>query len=195
MDYKKHYETLIERARFRKLDCYTENHHIKPKCIGGDDSKNNLVRLTAEEHYTAHLLLVKIYRNEPKLILAAHFMNCDNGKYSRKGNKLYGWIRLAAAKACSERDITEGQREKLRAARVGRKPALGMKLSDNHKASLSNGAKNFHLSLTEEGRDERYKKIWETRRKNGRVMSEETKLKISSTLKRRKQRLINGFNN
>lgn len=31
-----------------------------PKSLGGTDDKNNLVNLTAREHYIAHLLLVKI---------------------------------------------------------------------------------------------------------------------------------------
>lgn len=39
---------------------YFETHHIVPKSLGGTDDKNNLVNLTAREHYIAHLLLVKI---------------------------------------------------------------------------------------------------------------------------------------
>ena len=38
-------------------DTYTETHHIVPYCISKDNSKNNLVVLTAREHYIAHLLL------------------------------------------------------------------------------------------------------------------------------------------
>lgn len=35
-------------------------HHIIPRCIGGTDSHENLVKLTAREHYIAHLLLTKM---------------------------------------------------------------------------------------------------------------------------------------
>lgn len=44
-----------------KDDCYCESHHIIPKSEGGDNSAENLVNLTAREHYIAHLLLARIY--------------------------------------------------------------------------------------------------------------------------------------
>ena len=43
MNYEKHYQLLIERAKNRILDLYFEKHHIIPKCIGGTNvgkSKN-----------------------------------------------------------------------------------------------------------------------------------------------------------
>lgn len=36
---------------------YFEKHHITPKCIGGEDDKNNIIWLTPQEHYEAHKLL------------------------------------------------------------------------------------------------------------------------------------------
>lgn len=56
------YISLIAQALTRDLDgsTYTEKHHIIPKCMGGPDTPNNLVRLTAKEHYIAHLLLTKM---------------------------------------------------------------------------------------------------------------------------------------
>lgn len=44
-----------------KADCYVEQHHIIPRSEGGLDEPDNLVNLTAREHYIAHLLLAKIY--------------------------------------------------------------------------------------------------------------------------------------
>ena len=41
--------------------CY-EWHHIKPKCFGGKDAKDNLILLTCEEHIIAHQLLCKKYK-------------------------------------------------------------------------------------------------------------------------------------
>lgn len=97
MDYKKHYDLLIARAKGRVLDCYSEKHHIVPRFLGGDDSTNNLVSLTPEEHYTAHLLLAKIYPENYKLWLASMMM-CAK----RKGNKAYGWLRRRHADAMSK---------------------------------------------------------------------------------------------
>ena len=54
------YNSLIERAVNRTLAGYTETHHIIPKSLGGQDSKENLVILTAREHFICHLLLTKM---------------------------------------------------------------------------------------------------------------------------------------
>jgi len=86
MDYLKIYENLMERSRNRTLHEYKEKHHIIPKCLGGNDNIDNLVSLTPEEHYIAHLLLVKIYPKNSKLIFAANMM-------ANRNNKSYGWIK------------------------------------------------------------------------------------------------------
>lgn len=45
---------------------YFEKHHILPKSLGGDDSEDNLVKLTAKEHIFAHKILIKITYGEDK---------------------------------------------------------------------------------------------------------------------------------
>lgn len=101
MNYQLHYDRLIERAKTRTLDCYVERHHIIPRCMGGDNSKHNLVKLTPEEHFLAHQLLVKIYPNNYKLVFAATCMTRNsNGK--RTNNRLYGWLRKELAQAVSK---------------------------------------------------------------------------------------------
>lgn len=92
MDYKKHYENLIKRSQNRKLDGYKEKHHIIPRCLGGADNEENLVNLTAEEHFVAHQLLVKIYPGNNKLISALSKM-CSSSSKNKRNNKWYGWIR------------------------------------------------------------------------------------------------------
>lgn len=85
MNYRKVYDDLINNAKLKnriKLDkndqnyIYYESHHIIPKCIGGKD-KNNLVLLTAKEHYLAHKLLVRIYNGDRGIALAYHRMTFD----------------------------------------------------------------------------------------------------------------------
>lgn len=95
MNYKNIYENLIERGKNRTFLSYSERHHIIPRCMGGKDSKDNLVELTPEEHYLAHQLLVKIYPENFKLVFAVHRM-C-----SGRNNKLYGWVRRRHAEAIS----------------------------------------------------------------------------------------------
>ena len=62
--YKRWYDRIItNRLKNPILNEYTESHHIVPKCLGGIDDNNNLVKLTAREHYICHLLLTSIFPN------------------------------------------------------------------------------------------------------------------------------------
>ena len=68
MDYQKIYSQLILKAKERKtVEGYKELHHIIPKCVKGTDDVNNLVELTAKEHFIAHLLLTEIYPKSQKI--------------------------------------------------------------------------------------------------------------------------------
>ena len=60
--YYRKYVEITENAKIRELpeDCYTETHHIIPFCMGGPDLPENLVKLTAKEHYVCHRLLTRI---------------------------------------------------------------------------------------------------------------------------------------
>ena len=103
MDYYKIYEQLITRAIDREIiEGYKESHHIVPKCMGGPDTQDNLVDLTAEEHYVAHQLLVKMYPEESSLIYACHMMRCANSEIKRN-NKIYGWVRRRYSTVCKKR--------------------------------------------------------------------------------------------
>lgn len=101
MDYSRIYIDLIERARYRVLDTYTEKHHVVPKCMGGDNKERNIVRLTPEEHYVAHQLLAKIYPDNSRLVWALAGMSGDPLK--KRNAKIYGWIRRKNAQTASER--------------------------------------------------------------------------------------------
>ena len=70
MNYKENYKSLINHAKKqnRKLGNgnYYEVHHILPRSLGGQDIEENLVLLTAREHYLAHYLLWKFTNGEEK---------------------------------------------------------------------------------------------------------------------------------
>jgi len=84
MNYKKLYEQIINVARERSLlpGIYFETHHIVPKSLGGSDSASNLVKLTAKEHFVAHHLLWKIYRN--KEMTHAFMLMCNTKRGGEK---------------------------------------------------------------------------------------------------------------
>lgn len=85
MDYTKKYTDLI--TKFKKnepivmLDYY-ETHHIIPICMGGNNSPDNLVKLSAKAHFVAHHLLCKIYPKDYKLASAFNGM-CVHDKPAR----------------------------------------------------------------------------------------------------------------
>lgn len=102
MNYQKHYDALIERARHRDIEGYSEKHHILPKCLGGSDEPENLVKLTAAEHYIAHQLLVKLHPGNEKVLYAACLM-AHSPTNTRVNNKLYSWLKNRLAKTQSYR--------------------------------------------------------------------------------------------
>jgi len=103
MNYELHYSKLIEKAKNREINGYVEKHHIIPRCVGGSDEGENLVKLTPEEHYVAHQLLVKIYPTNHKLVKAAAMMIP-----SRPSNKLYGWLRKRLSQVKSVEQTGKG---------------------------------------------------------------------------------------
>ncbi len=98
MNYQRIHNQLIERARHRILDIYTEQHHVVPRCLGGSNAANNLVRLTPEEHYCIHQLLVKLYPGNASLVSAAYMMTRGSRGVVRT-NKMYGWLKRKHAEA------------------------------------------------------------------------------------------------
>lgn len=115
MNYQRVYDALIERARDREVPSVSETHHVKPKCLKGSDSPDNLVRLTPEEHYVAHQLLVKLYPGNGKLIWAAMAMTgTGNGSGNgRGGNKLYGWLRRQFINCQTGKKLSEETKQKI----------------------------------------------------------------------------------
>ena len=75
--YKTWHDNIIDKAKNRTLSCYTEKHHILPKCLGGSNNEDNLVRLTAKEHFIVHMLLCKFTEGKVnnKMVFAFNAMS------------------------------------------------------------------------------------------------------------------------
>ena len=94
MNYKKIYNQIIEKRQKEPINNgYSEKHHILPKSLGGSNNQENLVRLTAREHFICHYLLIKINtktENKYKMIKAFSMMNLSNSIQQRYMNsRLY----------------------------------------------------------------------------------------------------------
>jgi hypothetical protein len=99
MNYKKIYDDLMNsrlkiksiRINEKKDGKYFEKHHIIPKCKGGTDNtpykNNNIVLLTAREHFLAHWLLWLIYRDR-QTALAFHKMMSITKNLKRVNNSI-----------------------------------------------------------------------------------------------------------
>lgn len=96
MNYENIYAQFIEDRKLKEtyITGYSEKHHVIPRSVDGVDHKNNIIKLTPEDHYFAHLLLAKIY-NTGGLWLAVIMMSGWNKKYlpNSKPRAMYGIAR------------------------------------------------------------------------------------------------------
>lgn len=193
MDYLKHYELIISRAKNRTLEGYTEKHHIVPKCMGGTDDKENIAILTAREHYVAHQLLAMAYPEIPGLTLAVHLMSSPT-KHQIRNNKSYQWVRVKAAEASSK--MLKGKpRPKFSQDWCNNisKGLVGRNLSDEHKSSISKtltGVKKSdqmraNMSIVAKNRTPEHRSNL-SKSLTGRKISEETKEKMRAVSLRQK---------
>lgn len=159
MNYAKHYNALVDRAKGRQIEGYSEKHHIIPKCMGGTDDTDNIVVLTAREHYVAHQLLMMMYPDVQGLALATRLMSTST-KFQIRNNKDFEWVRKRAAydagsawRGKKRPPRTKEWSEKLSVANTGKKHTsetraklsaihLGKPKSDEMKRNMSIAAKN-----------------------------------------------------
>lgn len=145
------YNNIISRAKARVLAGYSEKHHIIPKCLGGKDTKENLVRLTAREHFICHRLLVKMVEGKAKfqMIKAADMMTTKATKHDRYEvpSRLFEKLKIDAAKAMSA--LTKGKpkhsdetRKRMSENAKGRtSPFKGKTMSPEQRKKCSDSAK------------------------------------------------------
>jgi hypothetical protein len=144
MDYQKIYEQIINRAQNRMIDGYKERHHIIPKCMGGANTKENLVKLTAREHFICHWLLIRIYPSSQKLTHSFWMMCAKKSKrhqYYTPSSRMYS----EAKEMYSKNGLSEDVKQKLRKPKPAgfgekiRKANLGKKHTLEHIKSNSQG--------------------------------------------------------
>lgn len=103
-------QLMIKRMKEPSTSEYTERHHIVPRCMGGSDSNDNLVTLSAKEHYVAHHLLYKHYKTS-KLALAWFMMlRCGSNQQRHFTAKQHEAATNAHRKVLSESMKGKGNR-------------------------------------------------------------------------------------
>ena len=156
MNYDIIYNKIIENAKCRESRSdYFEKHHIIPRCLGGANDTENIVKLTAKEHYLCHYLLSKINKDNSKLFFAFKMMACVKSK---------GQNRFIPKFSAKQYEFIKSKNAEFRKS---------FKYSDDVKKLLSIKAKNQKHS------DETKLKI--SKANFGRVLTDEWKLKISNS--------------
>lgn len=201
--FTKWYLSLISQAKARNtLTGYFEMHHIIPKCLGGSNDTDNLVALTAREHFVAHRLLTKMVegRARHQMYHAMNAMLLVNHNQAGRiiNSRLVAKIRQDAARATSERrrgvPMSLQARAKLSKSRKGTpSPNKGKAMAEETKAKIAASlagrapspetVRKIHDSRKGyRHSEETKKKISESNRGKTVVHSEETRRKISRAL-------------
>ena len=118
--YKKWYFNIIEKRNQYNPNGYSENHHIIPLSIGGIDEKENIVSLTAKEHFICHVLLTKMFETYTdewyRMHYALNFMKCHNKHQERYITSiLYSYYRenYSQSMSYSQRGVKNSQYGKI----------------------------------------------------------------------------------
>ena len=174
--YSKTYFSITSNAKQRITEGYTELHHIIPQSMGGSNDKENLVELTAREHFICHWLLVKMTEGDDrsKMLYALKGMKAENKHQQRYHTKItarvYETYRI-------EHSINHSKVMKAKNLVPWNKG--GVEITDEHRENLQNAARNRKIDPVKqaEGQQKRIAKV------TGRKDSDEAKLKKSIALK------------
>lgn len=151
--YSKCYYKIIENRKNNPFDGYVEKHHIIPKSLGGSNKKENIVALTAREHFICHRLLVKmtVGRDKMKMSYAIRCLINRKNKHQQRykiSSRMYASIISTTKSSISQFQTGENNpyygkkhstevRDKMRAKRaLQNPPLLGKKHSAETKEKI-----------------------------------------------------------
>lgn len=145
MNYQYQYNKIINIAKDQKRSKndgnYYENHHIIPKCLGGTNDDNNMILLTAREHYVVHKLLCRIYPKNRSLYYALHMMSiCSSKNHKRDyvvSSRDYQWLRENKPDSWNKGKIGMCPQLSHDRNKGENNPMYGSKLSDEHKKKMT----------------------------------------------------------
>jgi NUMOD3 motif len=197
------YNNIIKFARSRTdLQGYYESHHVIPQSLGGSNDPNNLVNLTAREHFICHYLLTKFTSGNDyhKMVYACNGMRRSRDYQHRYINsRLYETVKHQAALIQSQRfagkSLSEEHRANISKGLMGRinsqetiekrrAATTGLKRTEEQKLRMSQSQKTFAATLTPEQKAARAATLSASLKGNGKGLSksEEHREKISKSL-------------
>lgn len=110
------YESFITAHKHQDIgDDYFETHHIIPRCAGGTDNSDNLIKLFPQQHVIAHKLLMDCYHGDIKRKLSfAYHMMVTNREGSRVDDIDKAREYLSSSQKGIKRDYSEERRTLLK---------------------------------------------------------------------------------
>jgi hypothetical protein len=135
--YTRWYYAIISNVQSRITLGYVEKHHIIPKSLGGLNNKDNLVKLTAREHFICHWLLTKMVDDKSRVSMAYAFMKMAN--QCNRQQKRY-LVPARTYEIISQRIFTEDWRNKLSTAAklraVKESELRSQRMAEQHKSGM-----------------------------------------------------------
>lgn len=184
--YTRLYYQIVDRARSRNIEGYSENHHIIPRSLGGTNQKENLVKLTGREHFICHWLLTKMTEGIPrgKMSFALNsMMNRFNKNMERyvPSSRVYESLRKQLSDAHKQLGRSPEHKAAISAAHTGKivSTETRQKMSESSKLNLGGGAVKGSTRS-----DDTKQKISQARK--GIVFSDEHRKKLSEAAKNRR---------
>lgn len=140
--YYKWYFNIITNAcqdSQNRLDGYYEKHHIIPKSLGGDNTPQNLVKLTAKEHFVCHRLLVYMTsgKNKSKMSYALLMFVRNTPQLGRQkiNSRTYDIIKKLISEASS-------------AIHSGKTVSISTKQKMSHSKKITHNTPEFKLNAS-----------------------------------------------
>ena len=152
-----------------KSATYFERHHIIPRSLGGANTKDNLVQLSARQHFVAHLLLTKMVdgKAKSKMCWALHRMAFSKNKHQTR-------VFTASEYDMARKIFAENARETQKKRTFSQETL--QKMRDSSRKRWDRVAAGLEHHPTTKG----YRYKWTKKRKKTRPVSEETRAKMSA---------------
>lgn len=188
--YSRWYYQIIEQSKTNPSTGYTEKHHIIPRCLGGGDTPDNLIVLSARQHFVCHRLLTKMTtgKAKSKMVLAVWSFirqSKDQQRETITGRK-YEVIRKQHSQVMSElmsgpNNPMYGKKHRPEVGLAVSRQNKGRKRSEETKQRMRKAFKTRPQSMPEYYTAERRRKMSEI--SSQKRHSEETKKKMSKMRK------------
>jgi hypothetical protein len=163
--YLKWYCSIINNAKLQHYSGYVEKHHVIPKSMGGNNI-DNIVKLTAREHFICHWLLTKCVKKTHLYKMTAAFHRMQHAQSKYQNSRAYESNKRLFSKCMSEfqkgRIKSPEHLKKIANAKRGQKQTdatkekiskarLGSKLSVEHRSQISQSLSHTYILISPTG--------------------------------------------